>query len=46
MKATLRTLREKVVVGIVGGSDFVKINEQMDAGGVFARFHLWIIFVF
>ncbi len=33
MKATLRALRQKVVVGIVGGSDFVKINEQMGGEG-------------
>lgn len=29
MKATMAALKEKCVVGIVGGSDFVKINEQL-----------------
>ncbi len=35
MKDALSKLRSKVVVGIVGGSDFVKINEQMDGSGAF-----------
>ncbi|KAI0060957.1 eukaryotic phosphomannomutase [Artomyces pyxidatus] len=29
----LRELRKKVVIGFVGGSDFVKINEQLSVGG-------------
>ena len=29
MKATMAALKTKCVVGIVGGSDFVKINEQL-----------------
>ena len=33
MKDTLKALRRKCVIGIVGGSDFVKINEQMDGEG-------------
>jgi len=31
--ATLRELRKKVVIGFVGGSDFVKISEQLSANG-------------
>lgn len=30
MKAFLAKLRKKVVIGVVGGSDLVKIEEQMD----------------
>ncbi len=33
MKDFLGKLRTKVVVGLVGGSDLVKIEEQMDNGG-------------
>jgi hypothetical protein len=33
MKATMAALRTKCVVGIVGGSDFVKINEQLAGEG-------------
>ncbi|KAI0794010.1 eukaryotic phosphomannomutase [Fomes fomentarius] len=31
--AVLRELRKKVVIGVVGGSDFVKISEQLSIGG-------------
>lgn len=37
MKATIAALREKVTIGVVGGSDFVKVNEQL-AGGVLESF--------
>ena len=37
MKATIAALREKVTVGLVGGSDFVKVNEQMDGQGQLPR---------
>eukprot|EP00033_Pygsuia_biforma_P001426 GCRY01001610.1.p1 GENE.GCRY01001610.1~~GCRY01001610.1.p1 ORF type:complete len:259 (-),score=40.78 GCRY01001610.1:144-920(-) len=30
MKEFMKQCREKVVLGVVGGSDFVKINEQLD----------------
>ena len=33
MIALLRALRKKVVVGVVGGSDFVKISEQLSVSG-------------
>lgn len=32
MHATLRALRQKCVVGFVGGSDLVKITEQLQVG--------------
>lgn len=32
MIEALRALRKKYVVGFVGGSDFVKIEEQLKAG--------------
>lgn len=32
MMATLRALREKLVIGFVGGSDLVKIVEQLQVG--------------
>ena len=31
--AVLRELRKKVVTGVVGGSDFVKVSEQLSIGG-------------
>lgn len=34
MIETLRKLRKKVVIGFVGGSDFVKITEQLKIGDV------------
>ena len=33
MLQLLRELRKKVVIGVVGGSDFVKISEQLSVGG-------------
>lgn len=33
MLELLRQLRKKVVIGVVGGSDFVKISEQLAIGG-------------
>lgn len=33
MDETLRALRKKVVVGFVGGSDLVKITEQLQVAG-------------
>lgn len=33
MIALLKALREKVVIGYVGGSDLVKIEEQLAAPG-------------
>ncbi|GJE91145.1 phosphomannomutase [Phanerochaete sordida] len=33
MQQLLRDLRKKVVIGVVGGSDFVKISEQLSAHG-------------
>ena len=33
MVATLRALRKKAVIGVVGGSDFVKISEQLTVSG-------------
>ena len=30
---TLRALRKKFVIGFVGGSDMVKISEQLSVGG-------------
>ena len=32
MIETLRALRKKLVIGFVGGSDFVKIEEQLKSG--------------
>ena len=29
----LRDLRKKVVIGVVGGSDFVKVSEQLSVHG-------------
>jgi phosphomannomutase len=29
----LKELRKKVVIGVVGGSDFVKVSEQLSTGG-------------
>ncbi|KAF8705320.1 Ubiquitin-like domain, partial [Rhizoctonia solani] len=34
MMDLLREVRKKVVIGFVGGSDFVKISEQLTVGGV------------
>ena len=33
MMALLRQLRKKVVIGVVGGSDFKKISEQLSLEG-------------
>jgi len=33
MMQLLRDLRKKVIIGVVGGSDFVKISEQLSVGG-------------
>ena len=33
MTALLRALRKKVVIGVVGGSDFVKVEEQVTPPG-------------
>jgi hypothetical protein len=33
MLALLRDLRKKVAIGFVGGSDLVKINEQLSVNG-------------
>lgn len=33
MIATLRALRKKYVVGVVGGSDYVKVSEQLSVHG-------------
>ncbi|KAF7798579.1 hypothetical protein EIP86_009801 [Pleurotus ostreatoroseus] len=33
MMQLLRSLRKKVVIGVVGGSDFVKVSEQLSVGG-------------
>ena len=33
MIALLRELRKKVVVGVVGGSDYVKVSEQLSVHG-------------
>ena len=33
MLELLRQLRKKVVTGVVGGSDLVKITEQLSIGG-------------
>lgn len=30
----LRALRKKVAIGFVGGSDFVKISEQLTTGNI------------
>jgi hypothetical protein len=30
----LRALRKNVAIGFVGGSDFVKISEQLGVGGI------------
>ena len=35
----LHQLREQVVIGFVGGSDFVKINEQLSVNGINGAFH-------
>lgn len=32
MKTFLKELQGKVTVGLIGGSDFSKISEQMDSG--------------
>ena len=37
MKKFLQKLRNKVVVGLVGGSDLVKIEEQMANSGVMRK---------
>eukprot|EP00038_Savillea_parva_P016539 m.17116 g.17116 ORF g.17116 m.17116 type:complete len:249 (+) comp3457_c0_seq1:65-811(+) len=34
MKATIAALREKVTIGVVGGSDLVKIQEQLDGAAI------------
>ncbi|KAI0825858.1 eukaryotic phosphomannomutase [Irpex lacteus] len=36
MIATLRALRKKYVVGVVGGSDYVKVSEQLSVHGAVA----------
>ena len=36
MLAFMQKLREEVTVGIVGGSDLVKISEQLGANGAFS----------
>ena len=41
MKDFLQTLKQKVVVAVVGGSDLVKIKEQM--GGESCEFKLFEI---
>lgn len=33
MQEFLARLRKKVTIGVVGGSDFVKINEQLGGSG-------------
>ncbi|KAM5535547.1 hypothetical protein V8D89_003516 [Ganoderma adspersum] len=33
MVATLRALRKKLAIGVVGGSDFVKVSEQLTVSG-------------
>lgn len=33
MMDLLRQLRKKVAIGVVGGSDFVKVAEQLSTGG-------------
>lgn len=33
MMELLRQLRKKVAIGVVGGSDFVKVAEQLSTGG-------------
>ena len=33
MMELLRELRKKFVIGVVGGSDFVKISDQLSLGG-------------
>ena len=35
----LRQLREQVVIGFVGGSDLVKISEQLSVNGINGAFH-------
>ena len=41
MVATLRALRKKVVIGVVGGSDFVKVAEQLTVSGSKGVLSLW-----
>ena len=38
MLATLRELRKKYIIGVVGGSDFVKVSEQLSPPGVVGAF--------
>ena len=35
----LREMRKRVVIGVVGGSDFVKISEQLSFRGANGTFH-------
>jgi len=35
----LRQLREQVVIGFVGGSDLVKISEQLSVNGIDGALH-------
>lgn len=37
----LRDLRKKVVVGVVEGSDFVKISEQLSVHGAISAYSLY-----
>ncbi len=38
MLSLLRELRKKVAIGVVGGSDLVKISEQLSLGGAIGVF--------
>lgn len=40
MMTLLRKLREKAVIGVVGGSDFVKVSEQLTLDNVPGAFYL------
>jgi len=40
MIETLRKLRNKLVIGFVGGSDFAKITEQLQIGNVNSTFNV------
>ena len=42
MARLLRELREKAIIGFVGGSDFPKISEQLGSDGKFRG----IVFIF
>lgn len=44
MIATLKALRKKAVIGFVGGSDLVKIAEQLEVGGVPGKYHVRSLF--